>query len=198
MSEDDSEDLARDLRNGNERAFVSLFRIYFPRLCNFASVYISDRSAAKDIAQGVFMKLWESRHQLKDETSIPAYLTTITRNSCLDYLKHQQIEFRYQKKILQQEEIELNYNALKRLDIDMVDYDEIKNIVERTISQLPPQCQQVFRMSRYGNCSNAEIAEKLGVTPKAVEANITRALKILRQKLKDYLSIMIILNIPLP
>ncbi|HEX3008138.1 MAG TPA: RNA polymerase sigma-70 factor [Bacteroidales bacterium] len=197
MNEDESEDLARNLRSGNEKTYVSLFRIYFSRLCNFASVYVSDHTAAQDIAQGVFMKLWESRHQLKDETSIPAYLITITRNSCLDYLKHQQIEFRYQKKILQQEEIELNYNALKRLDIDMVDYDEINNIVEQTIAQLPPQCQQVFRMSRYGNCTNAEIAERLGVTSKAVEANITRALKILRHELKDYLSILIILNIPL-
>lgn len=198
MNVDDTKILAKNLRSGNEQAFVSLFTTYFPRLCRFASVYIPNKNDAQDIAQGVFIKLWEARNLIREDTSIPAYLLTITKNSCLDYLKHQQIEIKYHQKVLQQQsETELNYNSLNRLDVDLMDYEEINGIIERTMENLSPQCKQVFKMSRYDNFTNSEISEKLGISQKAVEANITRALKIFRSELKDYLSLLILLNIPL-
>ncbi|NJK98205.1 MAG: sigma-70 family RNA polymerase sigma factor [Bacteroidales bacterium] len=94
-------------------------------------------------------------------------------------------------------ELELNYYALMRLEIDLLDYKEILQIVEDTLKTLSPQCQQVFKMSRYENLTNAEIANKLKISQKAVEANITRALKVFRKELKDYITILILLNIPL-
>lgn len=198
MSIFNSEFLAKSLRRGDEKAFENLFKECFPRLCRFASIYIIDDSIAKDIVQGVFIKLWETKQNLREENSILAYLLSITKNSCLDYLKHKQIENKYQKQaIRQQTELELNYYALARLELDLYDYNDINKIIEKTISSLPAQCQQVFKMSRYENLSNAEIAEKLGIGIKAVEANITRALKIFRHELKDYLAILILLSIPI-
>lgn len=191
-------ELLDNLKKGNEEAFTAIFNEYFQRLCNFAVTYVIDESTAKNIVQDVFVKLWENRKNIRENFSFMGYLLTITKNNCLDYLKHVQIENRYQKQVANyQSELELNYYALKRLEIDFLEYDEILKLIEKTLSELPPQCQRVFRMSRFENLSNAEIGEKLGIGQKAVEANITRAIKVLRQELKDYISILIFLNIPL-
>ena len=193
-----TEKLLNDLKNGNEKAFTAIFTDYFPRLSQFAISYVIDDSIAKNIVQDVFVKLWETRQSLRDNSPVLAYLLTITKNNCLDYLKHKQIESKYQKQvILGHKELELNYYALQRLEIDLLSYDEILKLIDKTISSLPPQCQQVFKMSRFENLSNAEIAENLNIGVKAVEANITRALKIFRKELKDYLVILLLLNIPL-
>ena len=141
--------------------------------------------------------MWETRKSIRENTSIIAYLLTITKNSCLDFLKHKQVELKHQKEVTgEMKELNLNYYALKRLEIDLLDYDEIKQIIEQTLNKLPTQCQKVFKMSRYEDLSNVEIAEKLDIGIKAVEANITRALKIFRKELKDYIAILLLLNIP--
>jgi RNA polymerase sigma-70 factor (ECF subfamily) len=82
------------------------------------------------------------------------------------------------------------------LEYDLYDFEEVQKIIDKTIESLSPQCKRVFMLSRFENLSNAEIVEKLGITVKAVEANITRALKIFRIELKDYLSILFFLSLP--
>ncbi len=192
-----SERLLKDLKKGNEEAFTTIFNNYFPRLCQFAVTYVVDEATAKNIVQDVFIKMWEARESIRENNSIMAYLLTITKNSCLDYLRHKQVELKHQKEVTgEMNELNLNYYALKRLEIDLLDYDEIKEIIEQTLKTLPPRCQEVFRLSRFDDLSNAEIAEKLDIGVKAVEANITRALKIFRKELKDYIAILLLLNIP--
>lgn len=191
-----TEKLLKALKSGNEEAFTLVFNDYFPRLCQFAVNYVVDSSAAKNIVQDVFVKLWETRQNINEHSSILSYLLTITKNSCLDYLRHKQVELKYQKQAgNDNNEFELNYYALRRLEIDFLDYDEIMRIIENTLNLLPPQCQQVFRLSRFEDLSNAEIALRLGIGQKAVEANITRALKVFRKELKDYITILLLLNI---
>jgi len=193
-----SQDLLTELKSGNEKAFTILFNGYFQRLCRFATGYVIDGSVAKNIVQDVFLKLWETRKNISEGSSIGGLLLTMTKNSCLDYLRHKHIESKYQQQIQDnQKEIELNYFALKNLEIDLLNLSEISDIIEHTINLLPPQCQHVFRMSRFQDLSNAEIAQQLDISVKAVEANITRALKIFRTELKDYITILFILNIPL-
>ena len=192
-----TEGLIVELKQGDERAFASVFKSYFPRLCQFARTYVVDEAVAKNMAQDAFMKLWENRETLREESSIIAYLLVLTKNICLDYLKHLKVEIKHQNAVLvNSSEIALNYHALRRLEIDLLDYKEMQQIIDKTVESLPPQCRIVFTMSRFENMSNAEIAEKLDIGVKAVEANITRALKIFRFELKDYLAIMVLLNIP--
>jgi RNA polymerase sigma-70 factor (ECF subfamily) len=193
-----TEKLLNDLKEGNENAFNIIFNNYFARLCQFAITYVIDEAAAKNIVQDVFVKLWENRKNIRGNTSFLSYMLTITKNYSLDYLKHKQIEYKYQKRAADyQSELELNYYALQRLEVDLLEYEEIVQIIEKTLNTLPPQCQQVFRLSRLENLSHAEIASKLGIGQKAVEANITRAIKVFRKELKDYIPILILLNIPL-
>ncbi len=192
-----TEALLSGLKKGDDGAYTIIFNEYFNRLCHFASTYVADESIAKNIVQDVFIKLWEKRQSLRENTSIFSFLITITKNNCLDYLKHKQIEIKFKnEEVFHQKEVDYNYYALKRLDVELMDFNEILEIVEKTLSTLPPQCQQVFRLSRFDSLSNGEIAEKLNIGQKAVEANITRAIKIFRKELKDYITILLLFKIP--
>ena len=81
------------------------------------------------------------------------------------------------------------YESLSRLGDDYLEFDELKDKIDLAIRNLPEHCRVVFEMSRIEDLKNREIAEKLGVTQKTVEAHLTKALKILRNELKDYLPI---------
>ncbi len=193
----ESDKLLIDLKKGNQKAFTRIFQFYNSKLSYFAKEYVIDEEVALNMVQDAFLKLWENSKNLKDSTSINAYLYTITRNNCLNYLKHQKVEAKYHQKITKDSlELELNYGALKRLEYDLYDFEEVQKIIDHTIELLSPQCKQVFLLSRYENLTNAEIADKLGITVKAVEANITRALKIFRLELKDYLSLFFFFSLP--
>jgi RNA polymerase sigma-70 factor, ECF subfamily len=188
--------LVDDLRNGSEEAFTVFFTNYFNRICQFAITYVKEEAAAKNIVQDAFVKLWENRYNINENSSIFSFLLTITKYDCLNYIKHQQVEKKFKKKEEDKYNLlELNYYALQQLEVESIDYNELLHILETAVTSLPPQCQQVFRLSRYESLTNSEIANKLQVSVKAVEANITRALKILRIELKDYLLFLLLLNI---
>lgn len=193
----EADNLLIDLKRGDRKAFTRIFHLYNPRLSYFARAYVIDEEVALNMVQDAFLKLWENSKNLKNSTSINAYLYTLTRNNCLNYLKHQKVEAKYHQKVTTDTlALELNYGALKRLEYDLYDFEEVQRIIDQTIELLTPQCKQVFLYSRFDNLTNAEIAEKLGISVKAVEANITRALKIFRLELKDYLSLVFFLSMP--
>ena len=193
----EADNLLENLKDGTKQAFEQIFHIYNSSLSYFAKAYVIDEEVSLNIVQDAFLQLWENRKKLNDNTSIAAYLYTITRNNCLNYLKHQRIESKYHQKTVKNAlEQELNYGALRSLDYELYDFEEVQQIINKTIELLSPQCKQVFLMSRYENQTNAEIAAKLDISVKAVEANITRALKIFRTELKDYLSLMFFLGYP--
>ncbi len=195
--ESETDNLLEKLKDGDKSAFTRIFYIYNSRLSYFAKTYVIDKDIAANIVQDAFLQLWENKKKLSDNTFIVAYLYTITRNSCLNYLKHQRVEAKYHQKVIKDSlELELNYGALRSLDFDLYDFERVQAIIDKTIQLLTPQCKEVFMMSRFKNMSNAEIASKLNISVKAVEANITRALKIFRSELKDYLSLLFFLGIP--
>jgi RNA polymerase sigma-70 factor (family 1) len=192
----DTEKVLLDIKAGNQEAFTSVFNHYFTRMTRFARTYVLDDAVARNLTQDAFMKLWENRKSIRDGSSTISYLLTIVKNNCLDYLKHLQIEHKYSQTIKRSiTELELNYQALKRLEVDLLDYNEIEQTIQTTLESLPPQCRKVFMMSRFEDLSNSEISEKMGITVKAVEANITRALKVFRVLLKDYLVVLMFLDI---
>jgi RNA polymerase sigma-70 factor (ECF subfamily) len=140
------------------------------------------------MVQDTFLILWESRQNLNEETNINAWLYTVARNNCLKKLRNDKSGkgslFSHQINGL---ELEMNLNALSSLDSSELTFSEIERIIENTLAGLPPQCRKIFELSRFGNRKNKEIAEELGISVKAVEGQITKALKIFRITLKDYL-----------
>lgn len=169
-------DAVRNLKQGDEAAFASLYDRYWPKVYHFTQLYITTSLDVSEVVQEVFVKLWESRHLLDETKSFEGFLFIVTRN----------LIFNHSRRII-------NENALKMTALQAVEesYDmegeldaaDLKKYIDELVLLLPPRQQQVFRMSREQHLSNREIAEQLSVTEKAIERHINLALKFLRKNL---------------
>jgi len=178
----------QNLKNGDTNAFESVFKFLYEPLVHFADEYISDLESARNIVQNIFMRLWEKHTLVDPDSNLKSYLYMATRNACLSHMRHLRVETAYFEKSLRSiDNLQLNYDALEELNIDQIDFSQLEKLIRETIDSLPERCREVFIMSRYDEMKNKEIALKLDITVKAVEANITRALAKLRENTKDYL-----------
>ena len=174
---------------GDESSFKHIFNFFYPRLYHFIRAYISNDDLAENMVQDTFMILWNKRKDLKTNSNINAWLYTVARNICLKKLRDHKNKKIYLSSDLNDLELEMNLEALASLDTSELTFFEIERIVENTLDTLPPQCQRVFRLSRFENKKNKEIAEELEISVKAVENQVTKALRIFRKALKDYLPV---------
>ncbi|HNX54784.1 MAG TPA: RNA polymerase sigma-70 factor [Prolixibacteraceae bacterium] len=173
--------------------FQNIFRMYYTPLCHLSNSYLEDEDEAKSIVQEAFLKLWEVRESLNSDSNLRNYLFTLVKNNCLNILKRKQILLKHHEKI-KWLEMRYQYQSLERMGSEYLEFDELKEKIETAIKNLPEHCRIVFEMSRFEELKNREIAEKLGVTQKTVEAHLTKALKILRSELKDYLPVIAIIS----
>ena len=177
-----------NLKKGDSKAFESVFKFWYEPLVNFADEYISDLESARNIVQTIFMKLWEKHVLVDPESNLKAYLYMATRNACMSHIRHLKVESSYFRKTAQNiENLQLNYEALEELRINQIDFSTLEKLIQDTIDSLPDRCREVFLLSRVHDMKNREIAEKLNISVKAVEANMTRALTKLRENTSDYL-----------
>uniref|UniRef100_UPI003217D49F RNA polymerase sigma-70 factor n=1 Tax=uncultured Draconibacterium sp. TaxID=1573823 RepID=UPI003217D49F len=181
------------LIKGDKIAFREIFNQYFQPLCHLGFHYLEDKSEAKGVVQDAYVKLWEIRHTLNPDSNLQNFLFTLVKNNCLNILKRKQIQLKHHEKI---REIELLYQheSLSRINDDYLEFNELKKKIDIAIEKLPEHCRIVFKMSRYEEMKNREIAEKLGITQKAVEARMTKALKYLRNELKDFLPLIAVIT----
>ncbi len=180
--------LMEGLQNGDESTFEVIYKMYAPRLYYFIYEYIPQKDISENIVQETLMVLWNKKSELTDNTNLGAYLFTVAKNNCLYKLR----EIKYRQRIfdnaeVDESELEANYIALESLETTRFNEIEIEQIIENTLAQLPPQCRTVFNLSRFEGMKNREIAAELNISAKAVEGHITKALKIFRVALKDYL-----------
>ena len=164
-----------------EKQFEDLFRSHFADMCNMAYSIVKDRDQAHDVAQQVFVHLWDKRDELEVQGNIRAYLQRSVINSSLNFIeKHRRIQYEDEYTKQQQD------SAIQQDTSDFLQ-GEMENIVKNAIENLPEKCQLVFSLSRFQEMSNQEIADHLEISVKAVEKHITRALSELRVTLKPYL-----------
>lgn len=171
----------------NEKEFERLFKEYFPFLCAFAKKYVADIDTCKDIVHNVFLNLWQKRSELDLETSLKSYLFKSVYNRCLNHIRDQ-------KKIIHHDallESDALYGYLE--SSDYLQQSELEMRIKNAIDSLPEKCRKIFLLSRFEEKKYSEIAKLEGVTVKAIEAQMSKALKLLREKLIDYLPIFIIL-----
>jgi RNA polymerase sigma-70 factor (ECF subfamily) len=176
------------LRDGDKNAYEKIYNTLYPRLFYFIREYIADEEIVRNILQDTFLSLWEKRTFLSEEINLGAWLYTVTKNKALKHIRHQAYVNQFSRDKIQKFNIDmLNTFALEQLETSLLSLHEIENLIEKTLNNLPLQYREVFKMSRYGNNKNREIAEKLNISEKTVEAHITKTLKLLRIALKDYL-----------
>jgi len=188
-----ADDLFDQIRIGDQKAFESLFSIYFARLNDFARNVVRDDMISQDIVQEVFVKVWENRSQI-ESLNLEAFLFRLVRNRCIDYIKHLKVV----NNRMQEIQISSKYEELYRIDfIGNEPYvlieEELKSKIENTIQNLPERCREVFILSRLDGLKNKEIAEKLGINIKNVERHLTRALQSFRKNFSEELPIALII-----
>lgn len=188
---EDEKKLFEKLRSGDEAAFKVIYNRYVPRLYYFVLEYIPQKDIVENIIQDTLLVLWDKRSSLSDGTNLSAYLFTVAKNNCLYKLR----DSRYRTKMYDPSdsgdlEISANMDALSSLDTSFMTFSEIERIIADTMNKLPPQCRIVFNLSRFEEKKYKEIAEELSISQKAVEGHISKALKLFRSNLKEYLPLM--------
>lgn len=172
------------LKKGDWHAFNTLFETYYFQLYFHCRKYISDPEEAKDLLQNVFLRLWEKREAIEIEVSLNAYLFRCVQNECLNHI-------RSLRPNLSLSEVEgepfLCSDGLGSPDAE-TESREIERTIDSAIDTLPEQCKRIFIMSRMEGVRNKEIADRLSLSVRTVDTQIYRALKIMKNKLKDYLA----------
>ena len=169
--------------------FTRFFQENQAKFLSFAYSYIRNKTEAEDILMESMIALWENRDKWENDSNLQALLLTIIKNRALNYLAHEQVRLRAEDDINTRRQIELNLriSTLEACEPDTIFNTEIQHIVRKALTKMPEQSRDIFILSRYQNTPNKMIAEKLGISIKSVEFHITKALKILRTELKDYL-----------
>ncbi len=161
--------------------FDYAFNYYYSSLCAFALQYIDDRNAVEDLVQDFFVYLWVEAPQLKIKTSLKSYLFASIKNRCLDYQKHHKITEKYRSFIL--------FSTEK--DDDSTEHffaeSELRQAIQTSLNKLQPRCREIFEYSRHNGLSNQEISDKLNLSKRTVELQISNALKLLRKDLAEFL-----------
>ena len=166
--------------------FEHIFKIYYSRLCHYASKFIDEDFVAEDIVQEIFSNLWEKRFDLASESVLKAYLFRSVHNRCLNYLNYKKLTDKHHQII--HDKI-----ALMELEYYNSDHGTAKSLfemeirIDEVIASLPDQCRNVFELSRQKGLKNREIAVELNISISVVEKHITKALRIMRDALKDYI-----------
>lgn len=173
-------DLVPRLRAGDEQAFDTVFRTLYEGAVRVAERMLRDRAVAEEIAQEVFLELWRRRASLGDDTNLTGYLLQSVRNRSLNHIRHLAVE-RHGAQV-----IPLMVEPAPPADHDLHAGD-LQAAITAALAALPPRAREVFELSRDRGLRYSEIADLLGITVKAVEANMGRALRQLRELLAPYL-----------
>jgi RNA polymerase sigma-70 factor (ECF subfamily) len=179
-------DLVSKIISGDERAFEYIKNEWNLRLNIFARSYVRSDDVSKDLVQDTYIKFWEARSVVNNETMIGPYLFTILKNKCLDYLKHKIIEQKYNDVASESYYWKANIYALEDKSINIIAEEQIQKALFNAIKKLPQPRKDIFIMSRFREMKNAEIANRMSLSVKTIEYHITKAMSFLRNELEDY------------
>ena len=179
--------MTRAAQDHIEHRYEELFRTYYTSLCYFAQKYIRDLDTCKEIVHHVFVLIWEKREEFDFKKPAKSYLFTAVYNRCLNYIRDQ-------KKFHDPgEKNPVEFYGDSAVNNDHLEAAELESKIWETINLLPEKCREVFMLNRFEGKKYAEIAEKLNISVKTVEAQMSKALKTLREHLKDYIHLYILL-----
>lgn len=174
----------RVVANGDYYAFRELFTHNYRALCNYAMRVVVTREIAEEVVSDVFVKLWKNREQIEVHTSFQAYIYRAVRNQALDYLKLR-VHRQYERESLESVQWNMTH-ADHHSPAEEMSFNEFYDHIEGCINDLPRQCQIIFRLSREEGLRYRDIAERLAISVKTVETQMSRALKVLRERVPEH------------
>ncbi|MEP7258098.1 MAG: RNA polymerase sigma-70 factor [Flavitalea sp.] len=163
----------------SKEAFEELYNRYWKKLLVHARFKIGSELEAEEIVQHVFMNIWKTRKNLRIKNTFYTYIFSCVRYEILASMVRQK----------KQSDIS-NFSFSSAIDnntSEWLDYESTRMLFEASISKLPEKCQLVFRLSRENGFSEKEIAGKLGISSKTVQAHMTKALKVLKTTLRQFI-----------
>ena len=178
MAELTDNELIKRMQQGDTGALGILYMRYAPSVGRFAYRFVRVREDIDDITHNIFCTLWENRMALKNPESLKSYLFMMTRNAIFKAYKHNKIVSEYEA------DTQMDAPADSPDAERIVTAKDLLEMIELRVAEMPEMQREAFRMSRYDHLTYAEIAEKLGVSPKTVQYYISQALAELR-KLTD-------------
>ncbi|HCO68764.1 MAG TPA: RNA polymerase sigma-70 factor [Dysgonomonas sp.] len=172
-----------------KQIFNSLYKEFYRRCFLFAKSFVHKDEIAEEIASDALISMWEKMQQ-EEIISPKDFLFRIIKNKSLDYLKHQSLHMKLFESIdsWELQDISIRISSLEKSTSQEILSAELNEIIRKSIESLPKRTRQVFVMSRFEYLSGKDISSILGISTKGVEYHISKALKILSVKLKDYLT----------
>ncbi len=166
------------VKNGNAQAFTEIVTRYIDDVTKFAYYILQSQDEAEEVAQTVFVWLWDKREYIPTNRPVKSYLLRAARNRCLDQRKSLQIRAKY--------EADLQYTAQTLLSHSIVGYNSdvpgfTVDKVQEVIDKLPEHRRSALRLRIEDGLSHAEVAEVMGITPQAAQKLISRTITDLRK-----------------
>ncbi|NBC84365.1 MAG: RNA polymerase sigma-70 factor [Bacteroidetes bacterium] len=172
----------------SENKFEELFKVYFTPLTHYAMKYLKDFDTSREIVHNVFLNLWDKRDEVDFQKSVKSYLYTSTYNRCLNYIRDHK---KFNRDELSIEMLEQNTEAQYH---DKLAEKELQHKIDEAINILPDKCKEIFKLNRFQALKYSEIAAKLNISIKTVEAQMSKALKLLRAELAEYLTFLLLVT----
>ena len=170
----------RKIRLGDLATFESLFHQYYGGLCGYAESLVGMKEVAEEVVQDVFYNIWKNRESLRIRQSLQSYLYRAAFNNSMMYLRKMRREHFI-------DDLSRPEPALDEPDpSQVVQLDEVSKLISDTLQQLPERTREIFRLNRQEGLKYREIARKLSISEKTVEANMGKALKALRNSMQRY------------
>lgn len=170
----ESEIIAK-VRSGDVKIFESLFREYYYSLSRFTASITRSSSAAEDLVQDIFLKIWQNREEWNPQGTIKTYLYRASKNQALNYLKHLSIVNNW---------AEISKDSLVNSSVnpeDEIIRKELLTSVSDAVNKLPEKCKMIFLLHRHEGLSYREISEVLNISISTIETQMGRALKKIRE-----------------
>ncbi|OFX47869.1 MAG: hypothetical protein A2046_02830 [Bacteroidetes bacterium GWA2_30_7] len=169
----------------DKKSFEILFKQYFSALCQFARKYVRDLDTSKEIVHDCFVSFWDKRDTIDLSKPVKTYLFTTVHNKCLNHIRNNK-KFDQNVENFELLDLSYHYNAS-----DSLVEQEISSQINTAIESLPEKCKEIFKMSRFEEMKYKDIAEKLNLSIKTVEAQMSKALQVMRTSLSEYISALI-------
>lgn len=188
MSSSITRQVIHQVSTGDREAFRILFNAYYSRVWHFADKVLNDSLYADEVAQLVFLGIWQKRKTLNPDLNFENFLYVLSRHAVIDFIR-------------------MNRRAKMTVGLDAVDvrggdtdtdrlaeYHLVQKQIEKLVSTMPEQRRKVFVMSRRDGLSNDEISERLGISKRTVERHINLALNFLRSEMKNFCFILAVIS----
>ncbi len=177
------------LLKGDEQGISGLYDTMWHKLYTYAARVLQDKSAASDVIQDLFIKLWEKRAELPTVVNVEGYLFKSLKHAILNYLQSTKIRDKHLDAFYKV------YSEMDNLTLESIYQKELLDLIKNSSASLPMRMKEIFQMNRFEHKTVSEIAKELNLSEQTVRNQINLALKKIRPSVMESISLVLILSL---